>query len=277
MHGSLPHRGHGGLQEFVEGRVVVDTPKSASHNGIQLRAEGLINLQLSARSVGLFEAFYSSIKPLQLLYHEDTLTNSGRFEEGRTEFPFRFEVKPTAGSVSADGRRATVRGFTRDAAGGARLTSGPARDVSRSLREHHLHHQGRDRAGRAAAQHPEGRRVHGRDHGPRSAPARACARAVNAASQPKESAPRDEVEFRITPESLENVRRVRAAALCRAVPGVRRAASRRGTRALPQSALSKVPPFVVSGTLHRSTCPVNLPLTGEVRAAPSTASGCRRP
>lgn len=38
-----------------------------SFSSIALAAEGSVTLQLSARSVGLFEAFYSSLKPLQLM------------------------------------------------------------------------------------------------------------------------------------------------------------------------------------------------------------------
>ena len=38
-----------------------------THNGITLFMDGTVNLQLSAKSVGVFEAFYNSIKPIQLV------------------------------------------------------------------------------------------------------------------------------------------------------------------------------------------------------------------
>ena len=38
-----------------------------NYNGIKLNVEGQVTLQLSARSVGLFEAFYSSLKPVQVM------------------------------------------------------------------------------------------------------------------------------------------------------------------------------------------------------------------
>jgi hypothetical protein len=41
-----------------------------THNGIKLFIEGTVTLQLSARSIGLFEAFYSSLKPVQLITME---------------------------------------------------------------------------------------------------------------------------------------------------------------------------------------------------------------
>jgi hypothetical protein len=51
--------------DSVAGVVVVTGPLNFS--GIVLTVEGTVTLQLSARSVGLFEAFYSSLKPLQLM------------------------------------------------------------------------------------------------------------------------------------------------------------------------------------------------------------------
>lgn len=51
------------FQELVKGAICVDTGKSEiAHQGITLVMEGSVNLQLSAKSVGLFEAFYSSLK-----------------------------------------------------------------------------------------------------------------------------------------------------------------------------------------------------------------------
>lgn len=50
-------------QELVKGAICVDAGKSEiAHQGITLVMEGSVNLQLSAKSVGLFEAFYSSLK-----------------------------------------------------------------------------------------------------------------------------------------------------------------------------------------------------------------------
>ena len=36
--------------------------QEVSHQGVVLNLEGAVNLQLSAKSVGMFEAFYNSIK-----------------------------------------------------------------------------------------------------------------------------------------------------------------------------------------------------------------------
>lgn len=51
---------------MVSGAIVIESKGSLSHQGIQLVMEGNTTLQLSAKSVGLFEAFYNSLKPIQV-------------------------------------------------------------------------------------------------------------------------------------------------------------------------------------------------------------------
>lgn len=46
-------------------------------SGITLVMDGSVQLQLSAKSIGLFEAFYNSIKPVQLVYYSVTIAESG--------------------------------------------------------------------------------------------------------------------------------------------------------------------------------------------------------
>lgn len=88
--------------ERVSGAVVVNTPSSMSHNGIRLSVEGSVQLQLSARSIGLFEAFYSSLKPVQLITSEFDVCPSGKFAAGTTEIPFEFVLKPNNGEELFD-------------------------------------------------------------------------------------------------------------------------------------------------------------------------------
>jgi hypothetical protein len=59
-----------------------------AHEGISLVAEGAASLQLSAKSVGLFEAFYSTIKPVQLLSYTRELQPAGRLPDGGVDFEF---------------------------------------------------------------------------------------------------------------------------------------------------------------------------------------------
>mmetsp|Transcript_73206 Transcript_73206/g.89846 ORF Transcript_73206/g.89846 Transcript_73206/m.89846 type:complete len:303 (-) Transcript_73206:60-968(-) len=80
--------------DVVTGVVIVRSESRSSHSGIKLKVEGAVNLQLSARSVGLFEAFYSSIKPIELITYSINVSSSGKINKGETEYPFEFELKP---------------------------------------------------------------------------------------------------------------------------------------------------------------------------------------
>lgn len=50
------------LKEVVSGVIVMMCKEAVQHHGIFLTMEGLVNLQLSSKSVGVFEAFYNSVK-----------------------------------------------------------------------------------------------------------------------------------------------------------------------------------------------------------------------
>ena len=85
--------------QVLKGVATVNTRGTGSlqHEGISLVAEGAASLQLSAKSVGLFEAFYSSIKPVQLLVYQQDLQPSGKLPDGRHEFEFEFSLQPQPG------------------------------------------------------------------------------------------------------------------------------------------------------------------------------------
>ncbi|KTF93743.1 hypothetical protein cypCar_00049224, partial [Cyprinus carpio] len=48
--------------ERVSGVLLVNSRDALQHQGVSLSLEGLVNLQLSSKSVGVFEAFYNSVK-----------------------------------------------------------------------------------------------------------------------------------------------------------------------------------------------------------------------
>ena len=83
--------------ETVKGSVAVVTKDPLSHSGLFLAMEGSVNLQLSAKSVGMFEAFYKSLKPIQLVNYSLELCKPGRFPSGTTEVPFELPLKPRTG------------------------------------------------------------------------------------------------------------------------------------------------------------------------------------
>jgi hypothetical protein len=80
--------------EVVSGVVVVQSQGRMRHGGIKVLVEGSVQLQLSARSIGLFEAFYSSLKPVNIMTYEFELPTSGSVPNGITEFPFEFTLQP---------------------------------------------------------------------------------------------------------------------------------------------------------------------------------------
>lgn len=85
--------------DMISGVVVVSCKDSFSHQGINLSVEGNVSLQLSAKSVGLFEAFYNSLKPIQLVSYNLELGKGGRFPKGETEMPFEIPLKAKPGQT----------------------------------------------------------------------------------------------------------------------------------------------------------------------------------
>lgn len=53
---------------MVAGLILLKTNSDVKHDGIFLTMEGSVNLQLSSKNVGIFEAFYNSVKVSILLY-----------------------------------------------------------------------------------------------------------------------------------------------------------------------------------------------------------------
>eukprot|EP00048_Salpingoeca_helianthica_P015189 m.225540 g.225540 ORF g.225540 m.225540 type:complete len:301 (-) comp16721_c0_seq1:25-927(-) len=82
--------------EVVAGTLIVNSKEAISHQGILLTMEGSVSLQLSAKSVGLFEAFYNSLKPIQLVNVTVELRKPGKLPPGRTEIPFELPLKSRA-------------------------------------------------------------------------------------------------------------------------------------------------------------------------------------
>uniref|UniRef100_A0A8D2IB74 Vacuolar protein sorting-associated protein 26C n=1 Tax=Urocitellus parryii TaxID=9999 RepID=A0A8D2IB74_UROPR len=78
--------------EMLSGVVVVSSKDSVQHQGVSLTMEGTVNLQLSAKSVGVFEAFYNSVKPIQIINSTIEMVKPGKFPSGKTEIPFEFPL-----------------------------------------------------------------------------------------------------------------------------------------------------------------------------------------
>ncbi|XP_077597152.1 vacuolar protein sorting-associated protein 26C [Stigmatopora nigra] len=82
--------------ESVAGVIVLACREPMQHHGISLSMEGLVNLQLSSKSVGVFEAFYNSVKPITLLGSSIEVAKAGKIPGGKTEVPFEFPLNAKA-------------------------------------------------------------------------------------------------------------------------------------------------------------------------------------
>lgn len=78
--------------DLLSGVVQITSNSEQKHDGISLTLEGLVNLQLSTKNVGIFEAFYNSVKPIQLLNSTCELASAGRLHQGLQEFHFEFPL-----------------------------------------------------------------------------------------------------------------------------------------------------------------------------------------
>lgn len=71
-------------QENLQGSVIFDSKSESRHDGITLSVEGTVNMQLSSKSVGLFEAVYNSVRVSCQSLELDYLTD---FSSTLSQFP----------------------------------------------------------------------------------------------------------------------------------------------------------------------------------------------
>ncbi|RZF37529.1 hypothetical protein LSTR_LSTR008567 [Laodelphax striatellus] len=82
--------------DVIAGVVVFECKNDVKHDGIDLTIEGLVNLQLSSKNVGIFEAFYNSVKPIQLVSSVLEIASAGKMPAGKTEIPFEAPLQACA-------------------------------------------------------------------------------------------------------------------------------------------------------------------------------------
>jgi len=79
--------------DMVTGVIIVNTHHHhMTFSSITMAVEGSINLHLNAKNVGLFEAFYGSIKPYVMIKKELNIKGPGIASMGQSEFPFEFKI-----------------------------------------------------------------------------------------------------------------------------------------------------------------------------------------
>lgn len=80
--------------ENITGIIQIVANSDFKHDGITLTMEGAVNLQLSSKNVGIFEAFYNSVKPIQLVNCVVEVTPPGKIPAGATNIPFELPLRP---------------------------------------------------------------------------------------------------------------------------------------------------------------------------------------
>lgn len=83
--------------ETVSGVVVIKNKSATEHRGVSVSMSGGVALTLSAKTVGLFDAFLNSLKPIQVLNSTAVIAKSGKLPAGVTEHPFEFVLQPMEG------------------------------------------------------------------------------------------------------------------------------------------------------------------------------------
>lgn len=78
--------------ETISGVVHISCSTETKHDGITLSMEGQVNLTISNKNVGIFEAMYNSVKPITLLNQCTDLAPSGKLPPGNTEIPFELPL-----------------------------------------------------------------------------------------------------------------------------------------------------------------------------------------
>ncbi|OQS04028.1 hypothetical protein THRCLA_03696 [Thraustotheca clavata] len=180
-------------RELVRGHVIVNATNAFSHQGLSMRVQGTAKLQLSAKSVGLLDAFYNTVAPMDLVYFHITIAGPGRVPVGISKLPFEFEL---LGIDKNQGLVETYHGVY------VSVKYEIVCDCVRGLMKKNLH-----------------------------------ANVEFIVQVPLlEALPDAPEDFVITPEKIENIR----------------------------SSMKNVPAFYITGRVHRTNCPVNMPFTGEI-------------
>ena len=80
----------------MSGVVVLNAPAPVAHQGLVVRVSGVVYPTLDPRTTGLFEALYSSLKPIEIMNNTIELYGPGKLPNG-ISFPFEFPVEALPG------------------------------------------------------------------------------------------------------------------------------------------------------------------------------------
>ncbi|XP_010549062.1 PREDICTED: Down syndrome critical region protein 3 homolog isoform X2 [Tarenaya hassleriana] len=86
--------------EPVEGKIVIKSPSSISHQAVRLSVNGSVNLQVRGGSAGVIESFYGVLKPIPIVKKTVEVRSSGKFGSGTTEIPFSITLRDPGENAS---------------------------------------------------------------------------------------------------------------------------------------------------------------------------------
>ncbi|KAK0588138.1 hypothetical protein LWI29_034856 [Acer saccharum] len=79
--------------EPLDGKIIIKSSSSISHNGVFLNVNGSINLQIRGGSAGVIESFYGVLKPITIVKKRIEVRASGKIGSGTTEIPFSVKLR----------------------------------------------------------------------------------------------------------------------------------------------------------------------------------------
>ncbi|KAI9174700.1 hypothetical protein LWI28_021520 [Acer negundo] len=79
--------------EPLDGKIVIKSSSSISHNGVYLNVNGSVNLQIRGGSAGVIESFYGVLKPITIVKKRIEVRASGKIGSGTTEIPFSVKLR----------------------------------------------------------------------------------------------------------------------------------------------------------------------------------------
>ena len=85
--------------EIITGNILMHAHNPFPYTTLSMKIEGSVKLQLSAKSVGLFEAYYNSIAPVELVHYQIPIKENERATVGTNTFPFSFKLQGIDGRV----------------------------------------------------------------------------------------------------------------------------------------------------------------------------------
>ncbi|KAK1564658.1 hypothetical protein Q3G72_008240 [Acer saccharum] len=79
--------------EPLDGKIVIKSSSSISHNGVYLNVNGSVNLQIRGGSAGVIESFYGVLKSITVVKKRIEVRASGKIGSGTTEIPFSVKLR----------------------------------------------------------------------------------------------------------------------------------------------------------------------------------------